>query len=87
MPAHDDKTAAARLSLALATMLALVACGAPTADETDQATTEAGDGEETVFDDMLETKDRARGVEDLTLGRKDNLDQALEAAEDDAPAE
>ena len=54
---------------------------------TDQAATEAGDGEETVFDDMLQTKDKARGVEDLTLGRKDELDQALEAAEDDASAE
>jgi hypothetical protein len=82
MPAHDDKTAAARLSLALATMLALVACGAPPADETGQAETAAQDAGETVFDDMLETQDRARAVEDLTLGRKDSLDQALEAAED-----
>jgi hypothetical protein len=36
---------------------------------------------------MLQTQDRARAVEDLTLGRKDDLDQALEessgAAADD----
>ena len=62
-------------------MLALVACGGPPAD-TERAETAAQDAEETVFDDMLETQDRARAVEDLSFGRKDSLDQALEAAED-----
>ena len=39
------------------------------------------DTDDTVFDDMIQTQDRARAVEDLTLGRKDDLDAALEKAE------
>ena len=64
----------------------------PTAeDEATQAAEQAEDEalgrdtDATVLDDMIQTQDRARGVEDLTLGRKDNLDQALEAS-GEAPA-
>ena len=76
--------AAARLPLATALLLTLAACGSPppaSADEeADDASAEAlgRDTDETVVDDMLQTQDRARAVEDLTLGRKDDLDQALE---------
>lgn len=81
--------AAVRSSLALCALLILAACGggAPApADEAAQAAEQAEDEalgrdtDATVLDDMIQTQDRARGVEDLTLGRKDNLDQALEAS-------
>lgn len=41
--------------------------------------------EETVFDDMLETQDRARAVEGLNDERRELLESAIEAGED-APA-
>ena len=86
MPAHDNRTATARLSLVLAAALVLAACSAPPPDEPDEEEARAlgRDTDETVFDDMIQTQDKARGVEDLTLGRKDELDQALEASEGDA---
>jgi len=34
---------------------------------------------------MIQTQDRARAVEDLTLGRKTDLDAALEQSEGNAP--
>jgi hypothetical protein len=34
-----------------------------------------------VFDDLIQTQDKARAVEGVTLEHKDTLDQALEAAE------
>jgi len=84
--------AAFRTALAACALLTLAACGggspAPEDDATaavEQAEDEAlgRDTDATVLDDMIQTQDRARGVEDLTLGRKDSLDQALEASGDD----
>lgn len=75
----------ARLSLATLVALTVVACGgpAPQTGAGDEAAEEAlgRDTDETVFDDMVQTQDKARAVEDLTLGRKDELDRALEAGE------
>jgi hypothetical protein len=34
-----------------------------------------------VFDDMIQTQDRARAVEEVTLGRKDEMDAAIEQSE------
>ncbi len=42
------------------------------------------DTDETVFDDMIQTQDRARAVEDVTLGRKAEMDAAIEQSEGDA---
>ena len=39
------------------------------------------DTDETVLDDMIQTQDRARAVEDLTLGRKGEMDAAIEQSE------
>jgi hypothetical protein len=85
--------AAARLSLAAFTMFMLVACGGgssasddddgPAVD--DEAAEALGrDTDATVLDDMIETQDRARAVEGVTLGHKQDLDQALEASAGDA---
>jgi hypothetical protein len=86
MPAAIDRKAAAGLSLALVAIFALGACNSPPPEEPDEEEARAlgRDTDETVFDDMVQTQDRARAVEDLTLGRKDELDQALEASEGDA---
>ena len=82
--------AAARLSLATLALLSLVACGggsAPDEEAAEQDKEEAAalgrDTDETAFDDLIQTQDKARAVEGVTLGHKDDLDQALEAAEGD----
>lgn len=87
-----DIAAVARLSLAALVLLTAVGCGGPDSAQShrqDDAAETAADvsgrdpaqHDETVFDDMLETQDRAGAVEDLTLGRKGELDRALESAE------
>ena len=64
----------------------LVACGAPAPTPQDKRAAEAlgRDTDETVLDDMIQTQDRARAVEDLTLGRKGEMDAAIEQSEGDA---
>jgi hypothetical protein len=74
----------ARLTLTALALSGLVACGGPAPEkEKEKTRAEGPDAEETVFDDMIQTQDRARAVEDLTLGRKSDLDDALEKAEGD----
>ena len=87
---------ATRSSLAALALCMLAACGggSSTADEDsaqaaeDEAAAEelGRDTDETVVDDMIQTQDRARAVEGVTLGHKQDLDEALEAASDDAAA-
>jgi hypothetical protein len=72
----------ARLTLTAFALSGLLACGAPAPQEKrSDAAGQDGDEEETVFDDTIETQERARAVEDLTLGRKSDVDEALEKAE------
>jgi hypothetical protein len=86
--------AAARVSLATLALLALVACGGgskPDADgsseEDEQEAAALGrDTDETAFDDLIQTQDKARAVEGVTLGHKDELDRALEAQEGNGDA-
>ena len=73
----------ARLTLTALALSGLVACGGPAPREGEEARDEGDDTEETVFDDTIQTQDRARAVEDLTLGRKSDLDEALEKSEGD----
>ena len=77
---------AARLTLSGLALSALAACGAPPPAQQDEAEArEKGrDTDETVFDDTIQTQDRARAVEDLTLGRKGEMDAAIEQSEGDA---
>ena len=88
MPVQSQ--AVARVSLVALTLLIVAACGAPAPeprDDKEEARALGRDTDETVFDDMIQTQDKARAVEGLTLGRKDELDQALEASEGDSSAE
>jgi hypothetical protein len=74
---------AARLALYGPVLATLVACGAPAPAPQDKQEAEAlgRDTDATVFDDMIQTQDRARAVEDLTLGRKGEMDAAIEQSE------
>jgi predicted small lipoprotein YifL len=81
---------AARLACVALSLLALTACGSNAPEPPkDKAKEQAlgRDTDATVLDDMIQTQDRARAVENLTLGRKDDLDQAMKQAEGDAPAD
>lgn len=77
----------ARLTLTALVLSGLVACGAPAPQDKKEARDHGGDAEETVFDDTIRTQDRARAVEDLSLGRKSDLDEAIEKSEGDGVAE
>jgi hypothetical protein len=81
---------AARLTLSGLVLSALAACGAPPPAQQDEAEArEKGrDTDKTVFDDTIQTQDRARAVEDLTLGHKADMDAAIEQSEgESAPDE
>jgi hypothetical protein len=76
----------ARLSLTGLLMVALAGCGAPPADEQEAEVAPDPDSqraEETVFDDMIQTQDRARAVEGVLMDSKRDLDTAIDHAEDD----
>jgi basic membrane lipoprotein Med (substrate-binding protein (PBP1-ABC) superfamily) len=81
--------AAFRFSLAALALSMLAACGGGTSTPADEAAEDAAaeelgrDTDKTVVDDMIQTQDRARAVEGVTLGHKQDLDQALEASEGD----
>ena len=77
---------AARLTLSALLLATLAACGAPAPEPQDKesAREKGRDTDETVFDDMIQTQDRARAVEDLTLGRKAEMDAAIGQSEGDA---
>ena len=66
----------------------LAACGGPPAPDAaqqkkndEQARALGRDTDKTVFDDMIKTEDKARNVENITLGHKADLDKAMEQAE------
>ena len=76
---------AARLTLSGLLLSALAACGAPPPPQDEaEARAKGRDTDRTVFDDTIQTQDRARAVEDLTLGRKSDMDAAIEQSEGEA---
>ncbi len=81
---------AARLPLAAFALSLLVACGSSTPEPRDDAAEEAEaselgrDADETVLDDMIQTQDKARAVEDVTMDANRNLDEAIDAQTGDA---
>jgi hypothetical protein len=86
MPAAIDRKAAAGLSLALVAIFALGACDSPPRDEPDEEEARAlgRDTDETVFDDLVQTQDKARAVEDVTMQHKSDMDAAIDQASDAA---
>ena len=85
----------ARLTLTGLALLLLAACGgAPeSSSEEEQAAADARaselgrDTDKTVFDDMIQTQDKARAVEGVVLEHKNDVDAALESAEGNPPAD
>lgn len=70
-----------RLTLSGLLLACLVACDYSQPQDKEEAEAKGRDTDETVFDDMIQTQDRARAVEDLTLGRKGEMDAAIEQSE------
>jgi hypothetical protein len=81
----------ARLAAAGLALTWLVACGSPTPHEPAAEQDDAGPAsdvearhgtkDETVFDDMIRTEDKARSVEGTIMQGKADTDAAIEAAE------
>ena len=69
----------ARLPAVVLATIALAACGGASSDQEQQGE----EVEETVFDPMVETIDRAHGVEDIAAQRRDELDKAIEEGDGD----
>jgi hypothetical protein len=78
---------AARLTLSALLLAMLASCGVPAPQDQDkeEARAKGRDTDETVFDDMIQTQDRARAVEDVTRGHKEALDEAISESEGEAP--
>jgi len=78
-------TVTARLPLVALALLTLAACGSPApepaVDAEDEAESEAlgRDTDKTVLDDMIQTQDKARAVEGVTMDAKRDLDEAIDA--------
>ena len=79
----------ARLAAVGLALAWLVACGSPTPHAPkDQKATDAAtaadpnSNEKTVFDDLIQTEDRARAVEGVVMDGKAKTDATIEAAED-----
>jgi hypothetical protein len=72
----------AGLALSGLVLLGLAACGGKPEPQDEEAARKLGrDTDKTVFDDMIQTQDKARAVEGVTLGHKADLDAAIESAE------
>jgi hypothetical protein len=77
----------ARLAFASLALTSLVACGAPAphpreqADSPPEAQAPGRATEQTVFDDLIKTEDRARAVEGVTQDAKAASDKAIAASE------
>lgn len=72
---------APRLMLSGLLFASLAACDYGQPQDKEEAEARGRDTDETVFDDMIQTQDKARAVEDLTLGRKGEMDAAIEQSE------
>ena len=81
------------MPFAVLALVTLVACGSPAPEPKDAAADEAEarelgrDTDKTVLDDMIQTQDRARAVEDVTMDAKRNLDEAIDAQTGEASDE
>lgn len=77
----------ARVTVAGLALTWLVACGSSEPQEAAEPAPDVqarqGTADETVFDDMIRTEDRARSVEDTVMQGKANTDAAIEAQESD----
>ena len=78
-------TRMARLSLLAVCFVALSGCSPPPPQDKEEAKELGRDTDDTVFDDMIQTEDRARGVEDTVMQQKQDADQAIDQMSGDRP--
>jgi hypothetical protein len=72
----------ARLTLSGLVLISVAACGgAPAPQDEAEAKARGRDTDKTVFDDLIQTQDKARAVEDVTMASKAANDAAIEQAE------
>ena len=82
----------ARIALLSLVLTILPACGGEQAPEDPakakaEAEAKGRDTDATVFDDMIQTEDRARGVEQTLMDSKAATDATIDAQSGDAPPE
>ena len=71
-----------------AAIVATAGCGqAPEQESDTRPEPGSQEAEETVFDDMIQTQDRARAVEGVLMDSKKDLDTAIDHADDAEAAE
>jgi hypothetical protein len=79
---------AARLAFAGLALTFAVACGGPAPEPVDKAAAKAEaeakgrSTDQTVFDDMIQTEDKARAVEGVTMDAKARTDAAVDEQTD-----
>ncbi|NJD32874.1 MAG: hypothetical protein FIB04_13435 [Gammaproteobacteria bacterium] len=79
----------ARLALCGVLLAFVAGCGGGSPEPQDDAEAKAHgrDTDKTVFDDMIQTQDKARAVEDVTMASKAATDAAIDRAEGDSKDE
>jgi hypothetical protein len=75
----------ARLTLLALCGVALSGCSPQQPQDKEEAQELGRDTDETVFDDMIQTEDRARGVEDTVMQQKQDTDLAIDQMSGDPP--
>jgi hypothetical protein len=78
-------TRLARLSLLALSLVALCGCSPQPPQNKEEAKELGRDTDDTVFDDMIQTEDRARGVEDTVMQQKEDTDLAIDQMSGDRP--
>ena len=78
-------TRLARLSLLALCAAAVCGCSPPPPQDKEEAAELGRDTDATVFDDMIQTQDRARGVEDTMMEQKKNTDVAIDEMSGGSP--
>jgi len=63
----------------------LVGCSPPPAQDKQEAEALGRDTDKTVFDDMIQTEDKARAVEDTLMQQKADTDAKIDAMSGAAP--
>ena len=75
----------ARLTLLALCAMVLAGCSPPPPQDKEEARELGRDTDDTVFDDMIQTEDRARGVEDTVMQQKRDTDAAIDQISGDPP--
>ena len=74
-----------RFSLLALGIALLLGCSPPPPQDKEEAEALGRDTDETVFGDLIQTQDRARGVEDTVMQQKADTDARIDAMSGAAP--